>query len=65
LLDCTPQVLERVLRPAGEALAASDVVEEPGRVLGIRLEHLPPAIRGLGVPPRLVKRVEWSPDDPG
>src|SRR5512132_380098 len=60
-LDRALEVLERVSRPAGQALDAGDVVEQV-RVLGMSLEQLPPAVCRLGVLAGLVERYQRCPE---
>ena len=62
-LDRAPEVLERVRLPAGEALAAGQVVEEQA-VLRARLDDLAQPLRDLGVLTRLVAGPERSPELP-
>ena len=52
-------MLDRVGRSAGEALAASQVVEQP-RVLGMRLHHFTPPVGRLRVAAFEVEAVERS-----
>ena len=53
-------MLDRVGRPAGEALAAGQVVEQVP-VLGIGLEQLAPAVGRLGVLAGFVERLNLPP----
>ena len=48
-------MLDRVVGPAGETLAAREVVEQPG-VLGVSLDQLTAPVGDLGVLARLVER---------
>src|SRR5437867_5175573 len=57
LLDCRPQVLERIVLPPREALDARHVVEQR-RILGVVREQLTPPVRCLGVLARLVEPVQ-------
>src|SRR5215204_408657 len=61
LVDREPQVLDRVGRSAGEALAASQVVEQP-RILGMRLDRFTPPVGRLRVAAFEVEAVERGPD---
>jgi hypothetical protein len=54
-VDRAPEVVDRVTRPAGEALAAGDVVEQVG-VLRMSLDQYATAVSRLGVLARLVER---------
>lgn len=47
-IDREPEMLDRVVCPAGEALAAREVVERP-RVLRMSFDQLAPLIGSLGV----------------
>src|SRR4051812_8309946 len=62
-LDRGSKVLDCVLGSTDEALAAGDVVEQPG-IPGVRVQQLPPALDHLVVPTRLVEGVERPPDRP-
>jgi hypothetical protein len=56
-------VLDRFVLPAGEALAAREVVKKPG-VLGVGFAQLASPVGGLGVLARLVERAERRPELP-
>ena len=53
-------MLDRVGRSPGEALAASDVVQQPG-MLGMSLDQLAPAVGHLGVFAGLVEGTKRFP----
>src|SRR5215210_488162 len=58
-----PEVLDRVVRPAGERLAAGEVVEQQ-RVLRVGLGQLASAVGGRGVLAGLVERRDLHPELP-
>src|SRR2546421_4997132 len=62
-IDRAPEVVDRVARPAREALAAGDVVEQLG-VLRMSLDQYASAVSQLGVLARLVEGPEWGPEFP-
>ena len=62
-VDRAPEVVDRVSRPSGEALAAGEVVEQRG-VLRMRLGQSRATVGRLGVLARLVERAERRPELP-
>src|SRR4051794_8575886 len=62
-VDCETEVLDRVGRPAREALATGEVVEQPG-VLRMSLDELASALGRLGVLAGAVERVQRRPELP-
>src|SRR5919198_40484 len=62
-VDREPKVLDRFVLPAGEALAAREVVDRDC-VLGMRFDRLARAVGSLGVLALLVEVVERHPDLP-
>jgi hypothetical protein len=62
-VDRESEVIDRVTRPAREALATGQVVEQPG-VLRMSRDQLASAIGRLGVLACLIERGQRSPDLP-
>ena len=62
-VDRESEVVDRVTRPAREALATGEVVEQPG-VLRMSLDQLASAIGRLGVLACLIERVQRGPELP-